>query len=198
MVGTFFSFADDGQPVWYLIDGSWSGDSGKSAIAEYRYVIQAPIWRLRFARFPDASLTLRQCDSNVRYSGGARPGAASLYDFRFAIGGEALRWCLELIVPATTAPESALLSAAGFRQRRQRWGLIGGFGEAGATAPFTRLYVYDAEGKPRWAYASDQSRYRLCAPQFRFAAAIAAASQPANNGWQTPDLVSLQLVTPRV
>lgn len=72
VVGTFFSFADDGQPVWYLIDGSWSGDSGNLAISEYRYDPGANPAATVFARFPGASLT-RVSDSNACGSGGARP-----------------------------------------------------------------------------------------------------------------------------
>lgn len=197
VVGTFFSFADDGQPVWYLIDGSWSGDSGNLAISEYRYDPGANLAATVFARFPDASLT-RVSDSNACGSGGARPGAASLYDFRFAIGGEALRWCLEPIVPATTAPESALSGSWFGGNDDSGWGLIGYFfGEAGATRAFHTLYVYDAEGKPRWAYASDPVSATAFAPQFRFARGYcrSCASQPLVVADAGP--VSLQLVTPR-
>ncbi len=197
VVGTFFSFADDGQPIWYLIDGNWSGDSGNLTISEYRYNANATPAATVFTRFPGASLA-RVGHSSACGNGSARPGASSLYDFRFQIGGEALRWCLEPIVPATTAPESALSGSWYGGNDDSGWGLIGYFfGSPGAVSAFHTLYVYDAEGQPRWAYASSAVSGTAFAPQFRFARGYcrSCSSQPLTTA--DAGSVQLQLVTPR-
>ena len=56
VVGTFYTFADDGQPYWYLVDGTWSGDVGTIEIVEYRYSAGATPAATVAARFPGARL----------------------------------------------------------------------------------------------------------------------------------------------
>jgi para-nitrobenzyl esterase len=197
VVGTFFSFADDGQPIWYLIDGTWTGDGGDLEISEYRFDASAIPAATVHARFPGATL-IRTSDSSACGNGGPRPGANLLYDFRFAIDGEALRWCLEPIVPASAAPESALSGSWYAGDGDSGWGLIGYFfGDPGAPAAFHTLYVYDAEGKPRWAYASGAISNTAFAPTFRFARGYcrSCSSQPLT--LEDAGNVLLQLVTPR-
>ncbi len=197
VVGTFYTFADDGQPYWYLVDGTWSGEVGNVEIVEYRYSPAATPAATVAARFAGAQLE-RVSSAASCGAGAPRPGATSLYDFRFNIGGESLRWCLEPIVPASTLPEAALSGSWYAGDADSGWGLISYlFGQPGSAQAFHTLYVYDSSGQPRWAYASDTAPDTAFNPDFRFArgycrscASLPLTTQPAGNA-------AIRLVTPR-
>lgn len=169
VVGTLFTFGADGQPYWYFIDGTWNGDSGALELVEYRYQPGASPPTTAIARFPGARMQ-RASDSAACGNGSARPGATTLYDLAFAIDGESLRWCLEAIVPASNAPESALSGSWYAGGGDDGWGLISYlFGAPGAVVSFHTLYVYDAGGRPRWAYATTPVTDTDLEPAFQFA-----------------------------
>ncbi len=169
VVGTLFTFGADGQPYWYFIEGWWSGDSGALELVEYRYQPGVSPAATAIARFPGARMQ-RASDSAACGNGSARPGATTLYDLAFAIDGESLRWCLEAIVPASSAPESALSGSWYAGGGDDGWGLISYlFGAPGAVTSFHTLYVYDASGRPRWAYATTPVADTDLEPAFQFA-----------------------------
>lgn len=197
VVGTFYSFAADGQPIWYLVDGLWAGDSGNLDIVEYHYDASTRPAASVVARFPGATLT-RVADSAACGDGSPRADASSLHDFQFEIDGQALRWCMEPIVPASVAPESALSGSWYGGDDDSGWGLIGYFfGDPGSVRAFHTLYVYDGAGNPRWAYASSSVTSTAFSPTFRFARGYCRSC--ASSALTTTDAgeVSLQLVTPR-
>jgi para-nitrobenzyl esterase len=197
VVGTMFTFADDGQPIWYLIDGSWNGDSGALELIEYRYQFGASPPATAAARFPGARMT-RTGDATQCGNGIPRPGAGALFDFRFAIDGEALRWCVEALVPPSDVAESALSGSWYAGDGDDGWGLISYlFGATGAVQSFHTLYVYDASGRPRWAYATTPVADTDLEPEFRFARGYCrscpgTALQPTAAG-----SARVTLVTPR-
>lgn len=197
VVGTFYTFAEDGQPFWYLVDGSWSGDVGNVEIVEYRYSAGATPAATVAARFPGARLERVASATNCG-NGSARPGAPSLYDFRFSIGGESLRWCLEPIVPASNAAEAALSGSWYAGEADTGWGLISYlFGETGAAQAFHTLYVYDSSGRPRWAYAAEAAPDTAFMPDFRFARGYCRSCASAALTTQSAGAASIVLVTPR-
>jgi para-nitrobenzyl esterase len=151
--GAFFSYAADGQPVWYLIDGNWSGEAGTLTLLAYDHDPQrTPAVRER-ARF-DGSRLRRVSSALACGDGRERPGATALYDFELRVEGEAHRWCLEPLLLAGGAAESALSGLWYAGPADGGWGLSTHFyGEAGAgRGVFQTVYSYDASGQPRWVY----------------------------------------------
>ncbi len=165
VVGSFFTYAADGQPYWYFIDGQWQGEGGTFELVEFRHLNgTASVTQ----RFPGARIE-RVASAAVCGDGSPRP-AGALYDFRFNIGGESLRWCLQGIVPASTAVESALSGSWYAGEADTGWGLISYlFGNPGAAQSFHTLYVYDGQGLPRWAFASEPVPDTDFNPNFSFA-----------------------------
>lgn len=195
--GTFYTFEADGQPIWYQISGPFAGDSGTLTITEYRWdSTQSPAAR-PVASSPGATLTRVGSDA-VCGDGSSRPGARERYDFRFSIAGESLRWCLEPITPASSAPESALSGSWYGGEADSGWGLISYlYGTPGAVSAFHTMYVYDSAGRPRWAYASGAAPSTDFTPAFQYARGYcrscpASALQPQSAG-----SASVRLVTPR-
>ena len=169
VVGTLFTFAADGQPYWYLIDGSWAGDGGSLELIEIHYRPGTIPPMTLAARFPGARMQ-RSADAASCGNGSARPGADTLYDFSFRIDGEDLRWCLEAILPASDLPQSALSGSWYAGDGDDGWGLISYlFGAADSVLSFHTLYVYDSDGRPRWAYAATPVADTDLEPEFQFA-----------------------------
>lgn len=197
LVGILLTFSDDGQPYWYLVDGIWQGDSGTLEIIELRYRTGATPTTDVIARFPGASM--RRVAASANCSNGApRLGSGALFDLSFQINGESMQWCLEPIVPNGTAPVSALSGSWHAGETDSGWGLISYFfGPEQAQQAFHSLYVYDASGQPRWAYAfgaADDTDFNL---RFLFARGYCRSCpvtplQPADGG-----TARIQLVTPR-
>lgn len=152
--GAFFSYADDGQPVWYLLDGQWSGDAGTLSLLAYQYdPTRTPAVRER-ARFDGSRL--RRVDSATACGDGrARPGAVALYDFELRVEGESHRWCLEPLLLAGGIPESALSGLWYAGPGDGGWGLSTHFygTAAGGRGVFQTVYSYDGAGQPRWMWA---------------------------------------------
>jgi para-nitrobenzyl esterase len=197
VVGTLFTFGVDGQPYWYFIDGTWNGDSGALELVEYRYQFGASPPATAVARFPGAQMT-RSDDAAVCGSGSPRPGATTLYDLSFAIDGEALRWCVEALVPPSSAPESALSGSWYAGGGDDGWGLISYlFGASGAVQSFHTLYVYDGSGRPRWAYATTPVPDTALEPAFQFARGYCRSCPAQPLQPQGAGSVGVTLVTPR-
>jgi para-nitrobenzyl esterase len=197
VVGTFYTFAADGQPFWYLVDGSWSGASGSLQIIEYHYDASASPAASVAARFPGAMLE-RVGDSAQCGDGSARGGATQLYDFRFTIQGESLRWCLEPIVPASSVAESGLSGSWYGGDDDSGWGLISYlFGTVGAIDSFHTLYVYDAAGLPRWAFASSPLTSTDFIPDFQFARGYCRSCAGTPLQTRAAGSAHVQLITPR-
>lgn len=195
--GTFYTFERDGQPIWYLISGPFAGDSGTLTLSEYRFdAAQSPAARV-VASYPGATLTRVASDSSCG-DGSSRPDARERYDFRFSIAGEALRWCLEPIVPPSGAAESALSGSWYAGESDTGWGLISyWFGSPGAVSAFHTLYVYDGEGMPRWAYAGGPAPSTEYSGAFQFARGYCRSCAASPLQPQAAGSVSLRLVTPR-
>ena len=197
VVGTLFTFAADGQPYWYLIDGPWNGDSGTLELVEYRYQSGATPPATAVARFPGARMT-RTGDAAQCGNGSARPGATTLYDFSFAIDGESLRWCVEALVPSSSAAESALSGSWYAGAGDDGWGLISYlFGAPGAVQSFHTLYVYDGSGRPRWAYATTPVPDTALEPSFQFARGYCRSCPMQALQPQGAGAAEVTLVTPR-
>lgn len=193
VVGSFFTYATDGQPYWYFIDGQWQGESGQFELVEYRHVNGVATVA---QRFPGARIE-RVASAAACGDGSPRP-AGALHDFRFTLGGESLRWCLQGIVPASNAVESALSGSWYAGEADTGWGLISYlFGHPGAVQSFHTLYVYDGNGLPRWAFASEPVPDTDFNPTFSFARGYcrSCVAQPLALTAAGPARVTL--ITPR-
>jgi para-nitrobenzyl esterase len=197
LVGTLYTFEADGQPIWYLVDGSWAGQSAAITIAEYRYDPSAtPPARLQ-ASHPGAALARVASDGECG-DGSPRPGIVERIDFRFTIGGESLRWCMEPIVPASQLPQRALSGSWYGGEADSGWGLISYlFGAVGSETAFHTLYVYDGAGRPRWAYATTPAADTAFTPEFVFARGYCRNCAPQALATVTAGPSALRLVTPR-
>ncbi|AVP97452.1 hypothetical protein C7S18_09690 [Ahniella affigens] len=197
LVGILLTFTDDGQPYWYLVDGTWEGDSGTLEIIELRYQANATPPTTIVGRFPGARMQ-RVADNAACGNGAPRPGPGALFDLAFQIDGESLNWCLEPIVPNGTAPVSALSGSWHAGEADSGWGLINYFfGPPAAQQVFQSLYVYDAFGLPRWAYAfgaADDTDFELnfLFPRGYCRSCPVTPLQPADGG-----SAHIRLVTPR-
>ncbi|MBK8283777.1 MAG: carboxylesterase family protein [Ahniella sp.] len=197
VVGIFLTFEDDGQPYWYLVDGPWNGEGGELEIIEFRYAAGATPATTIAARYPGARMT-RVASADQCGAGDARPGATALYDFRFNIAGEDFRWCMELIVPSSLAPESALSGSWYPGEADSGWGLISYlYGEPGAVQSFHSLYVYDATGRPRWSYANESSPDTSFALDFKFPRGYCRTCPSVPLTAQSAGTANIVLVTPR-
>lgn len=197
VVGTFYTFEADGQPIWYQVYGPWSGERGTLEIVEYRYSAGGAPAAEVHARFPGATIE-RVANDGACGDGRGRPGIRERFDFRFTIAGESLRWCLEPIVPTSTAAETTLSGSWYAGPEDSGWGLISYlFGSADAVTVFHTLYVYDGDGKPRWAYAAAAAPNTDFAPEFQFARGYCrvCASVPLQNS--AAGIATVRLVTPR-
>jgi para-nitrobenzyl esterase len=151
LLGGMFTFDAEGQPIWYQIDAALDADGASGELLEFRAAGDGlPTLHRRHAGLE----IRRRSDAADCGNGDPRPGAAELFDLRFRIDGEAYRWCVEPILPAATLPES-LLSGVWYGGEEDRgWGLVTyRFAVEGGAGGFSTLYVYDAAGVPRWAYA---------------------------------------------
>ncbi len=197
VLGTLFTFGADGQPYWYFIEGSWSGDSAALELVEYRYQPGASPPATAVARFPGARMT-RTGDAAQCGNGSPRPEATALYDFSFAIDGETLRWCVEALVPPSSAAESALSGSWYAGGGDDGWGLISYlFGASDAVTSFHTLYVYDASGRPRWAYATTAVADTALEPAFQFARGYCRSCEMQPLQPQSAGSAGVTLVTPR-
>lgn len=198
--GAFFSYAADGQPVWYLLDGEWSGDAGTLMLLAYTHdPARVPAVRER-ARFEGSRL--RRVDSAAACgSGRPRPGATELYDLELRVEGETHRWCLEPLLLAGGVPESALSGLWYAGPEDAGWGLSTHFyaEPGGGRGVFQTVYSYDAAGQPRWVFAQQSlsggstayaSSYRAARGYCRGCATQALATSAAGSG-------ETRLVTPR-
>lgn len=197
VVGTFYTFEGDGQPIWYQVYGPWAGNVGTVDIVQYHYDATATPAASVHARY--AGATIARVDSAANCGdGSARPGARALFDFRFSIAGEALRWCLEPIVPEAAVAESALSGSWYAGAADSGWGLISYlFGTPGAVSAFHTLYVYDGAGSPRWAYAGEAVPDTEFTPAFLFARGYCRACAAVPLQTQSAGTATLRLVTPR-
>jgi para-nitrobenzyl esterase len=197
VVGTLFTFAADGQPFWYLLDGQWNDAGGALELIELRYQPGASPAATPAVRFPGARLQ-PSADAATCGSGVQRPGAQTLYDFAFRIDGEDLRWCLEPVVPPTSAAESALSGSWYAGEADTGWGLISYFfGEPGTVQSFHTLYVYDDSGRPRWAFASTPVPDTALQPSFQFARGYCRSCPMQPLQAQSAGSADVTLVTPR-
>lgn len=199
--GAFFSYAADGQPVWYLIDGEWLGDSGTLTLLAYTHdPARTPAVRER-ARFEGSRL--RRVNAAAACGNGRpRPGAAALYDIELRVEGEAHRWCIEPLLLAGGVPESALSGLWYAGPTDGGWGLSTHFypDANGGRGVFQTVYSYDAAGQPRWAWTQQaldvgnttaySSSYQAARGYCRGCATQALAITAAGSG-------ETRLVTPR-
>ncbi len=150
LVGALFTYDEAGEPTWYLLDAARSGNDANGELVEYRIANGTPAVFQRSPGVRIRSATAAQCGD-----GSPRPGAAALYDVQFTLDGRNHRWCLESIVPASTLAESALSGTWYAGEADAGWGLITyRFGATPNDArAFSTLYVYDGNGRPRWAFA---------------------------------------------
>lgn len=150
LVGALFTYDEAGEPTWYLLDAARSGNDANGELVEYRIANGTPAVFQRSPGVQIRSAAAAQCGD-----GSPRPGAAALYDVQFTLEGRNHRWCLESIVPASTLAESALSGTWYAGEADAGWGLITyRFGATPTDArAFSTLYVYDGNGRPRWAFA---------------------------------------------
>lgn len=197
LVGTFYTFEADGQPIWYLVDGSWADQSAAITLGEYRFDAAAMPPASLHATFPGAVLTRVGSDGECG-DGSARPGIGERIDFRFTMAGESWRWCIEPIVPASELPQRGLSGSWYGGDGDSGWGLISYlFGATGSETAFHTLYLYDAEGRPRWAYASTPAAETAFTPEFVFARGYCRTCATQALATVTAGSSSLRLVTPR-
>lgn len=197
LVGILLTFSGDGQPYWYLVDGTWLGDGATLEISEFRYQPGNPTPATAVARFPGARMLSVPATSDCG-NGEPRPGPWPLYDFRFSIDGTSYHWCLEPIVPASTAAVSALSGSWHAGAADSGWGLISYlYGSNQASQGFHSLYVYDGDGFPRWAYATGPAGRTDWSLRFMFPRGYCRGCAPTPVMPVDGGSASLRLVTPR-
>lgn len=199
--GAFFTYAADGQPVWYLLEGEWSGDVGTLRLLAFEHdPSRVPAVRER-ARF-DGSRLRRVGSAPACGDGRERPAAAALYDLELQVEGETHRWCLEPVLLAGGLPEGALSGLWWAGPDDGGWGLSTHFypEPGGGRGVFQTVYSYDAAGHPRWVWAQQPlidgstayaSGYHAARGYCRGCAAQTLQIAPAGTG-------ETRLVTPRV
>jgi para-nitrobenzyl esterase len=154
LVVGLFTYDATGEPEWYTAQGVPAGDAFEAPLLRFHNAGTAErpdarpravgTLRLRFGT-PGAS----PCAVGVE-----RPGASALADLDASVDGEPIRWCVEPLLPATTAPASAMDGTWWGGAGDGGWGLTTYFiDEAGVRAAVATLYAYDAAGEPRWSIA---------------------------------------------
>lgn len=195
LVGGLFTFDAEGEPSWYLIDASVVADTAVGELIEYRASTNA----LPSIHQRHPGLEIRQASNAATCGdGSARDGATRLFDVRFVIDGQLNHWCLEPSLPTDVIAESALSGSWYAGEADRGWGLITyRFPSNGTAVAFSTLYVYDAAGKPRWAFAGHAPEESELAPTLRFARGYCRQCpsqplvlEPAGNA-------SITLITPR-
>jgi para-nitrobenzyl esterase len=195
-VGTFFTYANDGQPYWYALDGVRDGDAVRLDLLEFRAGAGATLPAALVARH--AGAVIEPAAPGQCGDGEPRPGAQRTFEFRFNIDGEALRWCLEPLLPLDALPERALSGSWYAGEADSGWGVVSYFfGSDAAPNAFQTIYLYDADGRPRWAYAGVSAASTDLSPEFGFARGYcrACAAQPLQRA--TGGSARVRLVTPR-
>lgn len=197
VVGTFFTFAADGQPWWYTIDGSWQEDHGVLELLEFRAGPGGSLPPQLVARHPGVEMRA-VADAAVCGAGRPRPGASELVDFRFRLDGEELRWCLEPLLPGAGPAEAALNGVWYGGEQDRGWGLVSYFfGSEDDLRGFQSLYLYDADGHPRWAFAAGAVGDGAMQPPFGFAHGYCRSCTPQPLQLHAAGTASLRLVSPR-
>jgi para-nitrobenzyl esterase len=152
----FYTFADNGEPVWYWIVGQRdAAGTLNTRLQRLRYLGGTPP---RLEAVDVGNVVLRflepaqvaQCGE-----GRPRPGAVALADFRFQLNGRTYSWCLETLLPTTKIAESAYGGAWFNGPGDNGWGVDARYFQVAASPQsFHTIYFYDASGEPRWAYAN--------------------------------------------
>lgn len=153
LFGTFFTYAADGRPQWlWLIEPETAAPSG--ALSRLNRQTDGQIRTEVVGSF---SLTpVQRCADGL-----PREGARALLEFRASLAEGNLLWCLEPVLPETSAPEAAL-DGHWYSEDPADFGvgMISHFytqpGQSAAQG-FHFIYFYDADGFPRWAVANGQS-----------------------------------------
>ncbi len=195
-VGTFFTYAGDGQPYWYAIDGVRDGDAVRLDLLEFRAGSGAALPASLVARH--AGAVMEPAAPGQCGDGQPRPGAQRTFEFRFAIDGEALRWCLEPLLPMDALPERALSGSWYAGEADTGWGVVSYFfGSEAAANAFQTIYLYDADGRPRWAYAGTPAPSTDLTTVFGFARGYcrSCAARPLERA--DGGSARVRLVTPR-
>ncbi|MGQ0801921.1 MAG: carboxylesterase/lipase family protein [Pseudomarimonas sp.] len=195
LVGGLFSFDSAGEPIWYLIDASIVANTAVGELIEYRASANAlPSIHQRYSGFEIRQITnVSDCGD-----GSARPGATQLFDVRFVIDGQSNRWCLEPLLPAVAIAESALSGSWYAGEVDRGWGLITyRFPVNGTAVAFSTLYVYDAAGKPRWAFAGHAPEVSELGPMLRFARGYCRQCPSQPLVLSPAGDASITLITPR-
>ena len=195
LVGGLFTFDAAGEPIWYLIDAAVVADNAVGELIEYRASGDA----LPAIHQRNAGLEIRQVTNAAACGdGSARAGANQLFDVRFVIDGQASHWCLEPLLPAGVIAESALSGSWYGGEADRGWGLITyRFPSNGSAVAFSTLYVYDASGKPRWAFAGHAPELSELGPALRFARGYCRQCPSQTLVLSPAGNASITLITPR-
>ena len=151
LFGTFYTYAGDGSSQWlWLQTPDAAAPSG--TLTRFRKLNTAPPEAEVIGSFSLAAVN--SCSDGI-----ARPGVTSLLEFRFSVPQGSQVWCLEPLLPAAAAAESALGGHWYMPQTSGDpdlgWGLVTHyFPTAAGTQTFQAFYFYDAAGNPRWAVAN--------------------------------------------
>lgn len=156
LFGTFFTYAADGRPQWlWLIEPETAAPSG--ALSRLHRQSNGQIRSERVGNF--SLKPVDRCADGIE-----RVGARALLEFRASLAEGELLWCLEPVLPATTAPQS-VLDGHWYSEKPEDFGvgLISHFyarpgDTSGVAQGFHFIYFYDADGFPRWAVANGESR----------------------------------------
>lgn len=154
LFGTFYTYASDGSSQWlWLQTPDAAAPSG--TLTRFRKLNTAPPEAEVIGSFSLAAVN--SCGDGI-----ARPGVTSLLEFRFNVPQGSQVWCLEPLLPAAAAAESALDGHWYMPQPSGDpdlgWGLVTHYfpnvSTAAGAQTFQAFYFYDAAGNPRWAVAN--------------------------------------------
>jgi len=146
LFGTFYTYDARNAVDWLWLQ-STDFDSPSSTLARFRRtpngMVGTPVGQI-------ALTPVTSCPD-----GFARPDARALLRMDFTLDGRAATWCIEPLLPPTSAP-MAVLSGSWYAPDDSGWGLMNHqfVGADGSAQSFRIIYFYDAAGDPRWAFAS--------------------------------------------
>ena len=128
---TWYTYADDGRPVWYLAAAPFAGR----------------VWQAELRRFQwDGRVAQGTPVGQVRLEFSSEHAARFEYQLAGRSGSEPVQPLVVGLSSETQAP-----TAAWFDPSESGWGLS--FGRQGATA-YALVFYYDAAGAPTWALGS--------------------------------------------
>ncbi len=149
----FYTYDAQGEPEWYAAQDHIVDGVMNTRLLHFRYD------RVQHRQVQDAVaghflLEYGAAAGSTPCDGIDRSSAPELARVRLDIGGQAIDWCLEPLVPAMVQPETAMSGIWWGGDADSGWGLASYFIHRDSGIQSVHLsYYYDGNDRPRWSYA---------------------------------------------